>query len=169
MCTKPTAALAATIVLLAGCRSTPATPAAPANSAVGPSVPITDSCALLTPAEVSDVIGSPIDPGKHVLATSPIMCKWSQTGAAATAEPHVMINFTSLDSVEREKEATQNVTITPVDGVGDDAFYVTSRLGISLYVRKGNSAFVVAVRDPFPPDQLKTKEKTLGLKAAARL
>lgn len=162
------AALAAIIVLLGGCHSTPSTPSTPSTI---PSAPVTDSCALLTPNEVSDVVGVPIDPGKHVLRSSAIMCSWSQTGTNGESATKLIANFTSLDSFTKEKTPTNpRVTATPATGIGDDAFYVTTEFGISLYTRKGATAFVFGIRDKtHPPDQIKTQEKTLALKAAARL
>ena len=82
-----------------------------------------------------------------------------------------MANFTNLDSFTKEKTpANPRVSATPTTGVGDDAFYVTTEFGISLYTRKGNTAFVLGVHDKtLPPDQIKAQEKTLALKAAARL
>jgi hypothetical protein len=136
MHTKPIfGVLTGTIVLLCGCHSTPSTSSTPAAS---PNVPVTDSCALLTPAEVSEVIVVPIDPGKHVLRTSTIMCSWPQTGASGETATKVIVNFTNLDSFTKEKtSANPRVTATPVSGIGNEAFYVTTEFGISLYTRKG--------------------------------
>ena len=159
-------AFAGTTLLLCGCRSTPPT-AEPST----PAAPITDSCALLTPPEITAAIGVPIDPGKHVLPTSAIMCSWPQTGASAETATRVMLNFTSLDSFTKEKTPNNpRVFIAPVSGIGDEAFYVTTDFGISLYTRKGNTAFVVGVHDKaLPPNEVKAKEKALALNAAARL
>jgi hypothetical protein len=154
------------ILLLCGCRSRPSTPAEPTI----PRAPITDSCALLTPAEISAAIGVPITPGKHVLPTSEIMCSWPQTGTTGDST-RVMLNFTSLDSFTKEKTPTNpRVTTTPVSGIADESFYVNTEFGISLYVRKANTAFVVGVHDKaLSPDQIKAAEKTLALNAAEKL
>jgi hypothetical protein len=85
-----------------------------------------------------------------------------------------VLNFTSLDSFKKEKAATSSrprrITVTPVSGIGDEAFYVITPFGTSLYVRKGTTAISFTIRDKgFSTDQLMAKEKNLGLEAAARL
>jgi hypothetical protein len=161
------AAFVGAALFLCGCHPTPPTPTEPAT----PAASITDACTLLTPPEISTAIGVPIDPGKHVVPTSAIMCSWPQTGATGETATRVMANFTSLDSFTKEKTPTNpRVTITPASGIGDEAFYVTTDFGISLYTKKGNTAFVVGVHDmALPPNEVKAKEKTLALNAAARL
>jgi hypothetical protein len=161
------AAAAVATLFLGACHATPSTPGEPTT----PAAPVTDACALLTASEVNTVIGVPVNPGKHVLPTSAIMCSWPQTGTSGDTATRVMANFTSLDSFTKEKTPNNpRVTITPVSGIGDEAFYVTTDFGISLYTRKGNTGFVVGVHDKtLPPDQTKSKEKTLALSAAARL
>ena len=161
------AAFAGAVLLLGGCRSTPPTQAEPTT----PAAPITDACALLTPSEINAAIDVPIDPGKHIPPTSTILCSWPQTGTSGDSATRVMANFTNLDSFTKEKTPTNpRVFITPVSGIADEAFYVTTDFGISLYARKGNTAFVVGVHDKtMPPDQTKAKEKILALNAAARL
>jgi hypothetical protein len=99
------------------------------------------------------------------------MCSWPQTGASGETATKVIVNFTNLDSFAKEKHpANPRVTTTSVSGIGDEAFYVTTEFGISLYTRKGNTAFVLGVHDKtLPADRIKTQEKTLALNAAARL
>ena len=164
MRTKPLAALLTAILFLSACRSsTP--PAAPADGRV------TDSCAVLTPTEIGAVVGVPIDPGKYNIASSTIMCSWFKAGATGEDAVRLVLNFTSLASFQKEKNANSaNITLTPTTGIGDEAFYVTTELGTSLYVRKGNTAIAFSVQDKtLPADQLMAKERTLGLKAATRI
>jgi len=153
--------LAGVVLFLSGCHSQ-------APSVV---VPVSDACSVLTPAEVSAVIAAPIDAGKHIPASSTVMCSWSESGATGETAVKVVLNFTSLVSFQREKTATTpNIILTPASGVGDEAFYVTTEFGTSLYVRKGNTAIACGVHDKsLPTDQLMAKEKALGLEAAARL
>jgi len=166
MLAKSALALHAATLLLAGCKSPTPPPPTPKTAAA----PVTDSCAVLTPAEISAVLGVPIDPGKHTLATSDIMCNWSQTGATGATALKLVLNFSSLDAYAREKAASGNVKVTPAPGIGDDAIYVTSALGTSLLVRKGNTSIGFSFHNlRLPTDQVMAKEKTLGLDAAARL
>ena len=158
--------LAATVLILGivGCKS------APPAALIAAHTPVTDSCDVLTPAEISAALGIPIDPGKHTLATSDIMCNWSQTGATGASAPRLVLNFMALDAFLREKAATGNVVVTPAPGIGDDAFYVSSQFGNSLYVRKGSSAISFAIRNQrlMQADEW-AKDKALGLDAAASL
>jgi hypothetical protein len=158
MPTKPLAMLITAALVLTGCHSNP-TRAGDTKA---------DSCAVLTPAEISATLGIPIDPGRHALASSNIMCSWYQTGATGEDARKLVLNFTSLPSFQKEKDAT-TVTITPAPGIGDDAFYVTTDLGTSLYIRKGNTAITFSVHEKLPSSKLMAEEKTLGLDAAPRL
>ena len=160
MPTKPILTLFTATLLLAGCHSAP--PPTTAHTE------LTDSCQVLTPAEISATLGTPVDPGRHALASSNIMCSWYQTGGTSEDARKLVLNFTSLPSFQKEKTAS-TVTITPAPGIGDDAFYVTTDLGTSLYIRKGNTAIAFSVHEKLPPATLMTEEKTLGLDAAPRL
>jgi hypothetical protein len=161
MHTKPFFALLTATLLLSACRS----PTPPAEA------PVTDACAVLTPTEISAVLGVPIDPGKHNIASSSIMCSWSMTGATGEAAVKLVLNFTSFASYEKEKNAkTPNITLTPASGIGDDALYITTEFGTSLFVRKGSTAIAFSIHDKtLPTDRLMAKEKVLGLKAASRI
>ena len=148
---------------LSGCRSEPPSPAA--TSSV-----VNDACALLTPSEVSAELGAPVDPGKHVPATSAIMCFWDESGTSGDTANRVSVNFTSLDSFEREKRPVPRIVITPVSGVGTEAFDVATVFGHSIYVKQGDRAFVLGIKvKGVAPDQLKEKERALAVKVAARL
>lgn len=159
MSIKPPTILIIATLLLTGCHSTP-DPRPQGDTHA-------DSCAVLTPAEISATIGIPVDSGKHAIASSNIMCSWSQTGAIGEDARKLVLNFTSLPSFQQEKIAP-TVTITPAPGIGDEAFYVTTQLGTSLYIRKGNTAITFAIREKLPPATLMAEEKTLGLDAAPR-
>jgi hypothetical protein len=160
MRTKPLFALLTGALFLSGCHSTPPGP-------------VTDACSVLTPDEISAAVRVPIDPGKHIPASSTVMCAWLESKTFGVTAEKLVLNFTSLDSFKKEKAAgskSRRITITPVSGIGDEAFYVITPFGTSLYVRKGNTAIAFTIRDKgLSPDQLMAKEKTLGLAAAARL
>jgi hypothetical protein len=116
MHTKTIYPLLTATLLLFGCHS----PAPPPPTPKTAQQPVTDSCAVLTPGEISASLGVPIDPGKHTLATSNIMCNWRQTGSAPTVEPKLVLNFSSLAAFNREKNASGNVKVTPAPGIGDE-------------------------------------------------
>jgi hypothetical protein len=163
---KPALLLLAATVLAYGCKSPNPPPPTPKTSAA----PVTGSCSVLTANEISAALGVPIDPGKHTLATSDIMCNWSQTGTSGATAQRLVLNFTTLDAYLREKAASGNVVVTPAPGIGDDAFYVSSQFGTSLFVRKGSSAVSFGIHNMrlMQADEW-ARDKTLGLDAAARL
>jgi hypothetical protein len=174
MLPKPLSILLTASILILGCKSPIPTPTPPTPKTASTAAPITDSCAVLTPAEISSVLGVPIDPGEHTLPTSTIMCHWSQTGvppgATGAGAQRLVLLLGTLDAFNREKNAKANVKVTPAPGIGDDAFYVLSSFGTSLYVRKGSSTVEFSIHNMhLPQADLWAKEKALGIAAAARL
>jgi hypothetical protein len=162
---KPVFALLAATIFVLGCKN-------PWRKATAASahIPITDSCAVLTPKEISAVLGVPVDPGSHTLVGSNILCNWSETGATDGHAERLTLHFISIDAFNGEKIAAGDIRVTPAPGIGDDAIFVTTRLGLSLLLRKGNTAVGFSfVNLAFSPDEIMTKEKALGLDAAARL
>ncbi len=169
MSISPLVTLLTTTLLLLGCHSsTPTEPTTTPTPTAATTTPVTDSCQVLTPAEITAVLAMPIDPGQHVLKTSTIMCGWAKTGVTNDAE--VVLNFTTPDYFEKERDPHPRITMTPAPGIGDDAYYITSQLGTSLFIKKGNTVIGFSIRDKtIPSAQLMEKERALGLKAAARL
>jgi hypothetical protein len=152
---------AAAALLVSACHSSTSKPAA---------VPVSDACEVLTPAEIGGVLGMSIDPGKHIPASSKVMCGWTQAGQTGEAATKLMLNFANPSYFQKEKMASGNVTVTPVSGIGEEAFYVTSEFGTSLFVRKGDTAIGFSIRDKsLPKNDVMAKERELGMKAVERL
>lgn len=165
MNTKPILVLLTATLFLFSCRKPE--PAPTPTPHIAPQ-PVTDSCLLLTPGEITAALGVPVDVGRHTLATSDIMCNWPRTGVKG--EPELVLNFSSLAAFNREKNASGNVKVTPAPGIGDEAFYVTSALGTSLLIRKGNTTIGFSIHDKkMPAVKVMPAEQTLGQQAAARL
>ncbi len=140
------------------------------SSSAQTAAPVTDACEVLTPAEIGAVLGVSIDPGKHIPASAKVMCGWTQTGQTGEIGTKLVLHFAQVPYFQKEKAASGNVTVTPVSGIGDEAFYVTSEFGTSLFVRKGNTAIDFSIRDKsLPANDVMAKERALGLKAAERL
>jgi hypothetical protein len=159
--------LLAVTLIIPGCKKPEPPPPTPKTVAAEP---LTDSCAVLTPAEISAVLGVPIDPGHHTIAFSTNMCDWRQTGAPATADPKLVLNFSSLESFNSEKAASEGARLTPAPGIGDEAFYVTTEFGTSLLIRKGKMSIGFTIKGKrLPAAKAMADEKPLGLDAAARL
>ena len=140
------------------------------NARTAYAAPPTDACSLLTPAQVSAVLGSPVSGGPFT-QNSKTICAWPAPGGAVPPK-RVMVNITHVSVFAGAKMglAGENEAITPLSGVGDEAFYDGDKAGrgTALFVRKGDFAFSVKVFG-FPPDQIKEKEKTLAQDALAKL
>ena len=148
-------------VILVGCHS----PAPPEASQV-PETQTYEACGLLTQREVASVTGWAVDAGKPL---GKVMCAWLVPGVPPDTR-RVSVNFNYLGTFNREKGAKTNVTIVPISGVGDEAYYVLSDFGTALYLRKGNNSIAVDIIDKsLAPDTVKANEKALALNALRRM
>jgi hypothetical protein len=133
-------------------------------------VPITDACAVLTPQEISAVLGMPIDPGQHTFVGSKLFCNWTAAGASGDDAEKLALHFISVAGFQGEKIPGAGMQVAPAPGIGDDAIYVTTRHDLNLLVRKGNTAVSFnLVNLALSPEEIMAKEKALGMAAAARL
>ena len=136
--------------------------------------PPADACSLLTPAQVSDVLGVPAA-GKGL---GPKVCIWAQTGVKPGSPRRrvnvvilIMQGYTQGYAVAKMPNAPTSAT--HVGGLGDDAYYLSMTSGetMELRVKKGSVAFGILVQrsgTPFTPDQIKAKEKALAQDALAK-
>jgi hypothetical protein len=122
-----------------------------------------DACTLLTTAQVSAALGTTVDAGKPVVASSPRLCGWAPPAGPQIGGKKLTVLLMTAKSFETSKTPVNNVEKAPLSGVGDDAIYITSGgLGTALNVKKGNSAFQVRVGG-FKTEQEKEIEKSLAL------
>ena len=125
-----------------------------------------DACSLLTPAQIKSATGADVIPG---VAGSPKLCQWN-----ASMAPTAVVNFVTLvlqdpNFFANGKNVPAPAIVTPVSGVGDDAYFVAVRDQVGLVVKKGSSAFKVAVYAKLPNDQKETMEKKLAMQIASQL
>jgi hypothetical protein len=131
-----------------------------------------DACSLLTQAQIKSATGAEVSAG---VAGSPKLCQWN-----ASMAPGATVNFVTLVLQDpkffesgKNMPAPANVpvraVVTPVSGVGDDAYFVAVRDQVGLVVKKGSSAFKVAVYAKLPNDQKETMEKSLAMQIASQL
>lgn len=154
--------------------------AAPSATAAPPS----DACALLTPAQVSAVVGVTVGAGKHITPTYLKSCVWEPPGGATEKFSSVLLDVDSAASWARAKAMLQSVanapenkaqkgggvTMTPASGIGDDAFY--SNAGTSytkLVVKKGDVQLQVEISSSAPVEKKRDMEKALAAKVLAKL
>jgi len=127
--------------------------------------PPSDACALVTPAQVSAVLGVPVGAGEHIVPSNTTLCGYGGAGAAK----RVVMAIIKVTMFTNEKTPMQGVTEEQATGIGDEAHYMTTPgFGTGLSVRKGSFAFKVRVYG-FTPEEIKQKEKTLALSALANL
>jgi hypothetical protein len=165
MLSKTTLAVIVGAVFIIGVRNAPPTFAAPPS----------DSCALLTQAQVSAALGTSVESGEHV-GGSPLMCGWSEPSDTNHNGKRVMANIfgpmgklTPADRFNNVKTPIKGITKIPTSGIGDDAVYVTTGgLGTGLTVKKGSFVFEIRVYG-FPLDQIEAKEKILAQDVLAKL
>ena len=122
----------------------------------------TDPCALLTPAQVSAILGAPVAAGQPIATTG---CSWSATGT----KMFTTISMLDPNTFAAAKTARAGLTKTPATGIGDDAVYTTVGPFVTLSVKKGTTAFVLRVYGVTDQDKQMTLEKSLALDIVANL
>lgn len=125
--------------------------------------PPADACALVTPAQVSALLGVNVGAGEHIVPSNTTLCGYGGAGA----QKRVVIAILKVTMFTGEKTPLKGIQEESASGIGDEAHYMTTPgFGTGLSVRKSNFAFKVRVYG-FPIEQVKAKEKELALKALA--
>jgi hypothetical protein len=132
----------------------------------------TDACSLLTPAQVSAVIGVPVGAGAHVTPTFVKTCTWQPTGASDIRAVTVNLQTSAFYDGVKQKVSTATalgLSMSPA-AVGDDGFVETIGGEMpTLWFKKGTVALKVAVYAKRPPDALQALELALAKQAAQAL
>jgi hypothetical protein len=132
----------------------------------------TDSCALLTPAQVGTAVGVQVGDGKRVTATSARTCTWAPTTKSDVTTVTLFSQpATGYDSGKQATNAangTNGVAVTSAR-VGDDAYFLTIGSQASLFFKKGSSSFKVTVYAKLPVDKQQAMELTLAKQLIAKL
>jgi hypothetical protein len=141
-------------------------PAAPAANAA----PTDDACALLTTAQVSSATTVEMNDGTYVTPTFKRTCTWTIKKAAGKTARIVTLYLTAPGIFESAKRPMVNtIIVTPVTGVGDEAYYVTIGQQPVLMVKKGNTTFKVSVYGDNSMDTKEAMEKTLAQQVLSHL
>ena len=131
----------------------------------------TVACPLLTQAQLSAATGTEIGAGSPI--ARPGTCQWAGKGKIVTLTINVTrAGKSPLDQFNDGKtQKLPGVTIEPVSGVADDAYYVfytgSNRAGCGIMVKKGSGAFEIRVYG-FDLSQAKVVAKGLAQNAAAK-
>jgi hypothetical protein len=135
------------------------------GSAITPSAnaaPSDDACSLLTQAQVSAAVGVPVGAGRYQGPDKKV-CAWNRTGNATEGAKFVTLLLQGLDAFQAGKQApVKTIVVTPVTGIGDDAYYLAVGDNVGLIVKKGKVAFKVAVYGQLPFEKKQSMEKTLA-------
>lgn len=143
---------------------------------IASAAPPTDACSLLTPAEVSAVLGVSVGAGGKIAPNSTALCGWDVPGEKRLDRKRVVLSIytqmgtlTPMQRFNNAMTPVTGITKVPVTGVGDAALFATTPgLGTGLIFRKGDAAFDLRVYG-FPLDQLQAKEKALAQDVLAKL
>ena len=139
-----------------------------------------DACKRLSVEQVGAALGVAVGAGQHPPSLAGgsgnlRICQWHEAGKSGFEGKMVQIDIMgqmgSMSPVDRFNNAKQpvpRINKTPVEGVGDDAYYIENPAFTSINVRRGTSAFELHVRG-VPAPQLKPMLKTLAQQAAAKL
>jgi hypothetical protein len=131
-----------------------------------------DACSLLTAAQVSAAAAVSVGAGTYATPTFKKTCTWTPSGDDAKAIQTVTLLLQSPEAFETGKKfgGAKSAVVTPVSGVGDDAYYLVIGATVSMVVKKGNAAFKVSVyASGVPLEKKQAIEKVLALQVASRL
>jgi hypothetical protein len=139
---------------------------APSANAASPE----DACALLTAAQVSAGVSVSVKDGVPITPTDHKVCTWAATKPVPKSTKWVTLMLETVEAFQTGKAShLPGIVITPVSGVGDDAFYLAVGDNAGLIVKKGNVAFKVAVYADIPLADKEAMEKTLALQIVSKL
>ena len=140
-----------------------------------------DACTLLTQAQVTAAVGTPVAAGTHVTPTFTKTCTWTPT-TSGTGIKAVTLNLQTASIYDGGKSKTQfalgaanastpgaSMAIIPVSGLGDDAYFFGSQGSFMLFVKKGAGAFKVAIYGKPPSTDTQTAEKNLAQQVLAKM
>jgi hypothetical protein len=143
-----------------------ATTTAPSTNG-SPAAPSDDACSLLTQAQVTAAVSVPVGAGQYV-GTYKKTCTWYTTDNAKPEVKYVTLLMQNLDAFQGGKQLPR-VTIVPLSGVGDDAYYLAVVDQVGLIVKKASVAFKVAVYGRLPLERKEAIEKTLAQQVVSAL
>jgi hypothetical protein len=132
-----------------------------------------DACKLLTPAQISNVVGVAVGPGKHVTPTFVKTCTWMTSGSSKVK--FVTLHLQSASSYDGGKQLASQMAamgkgaaMIPVN-VGEDSYYFVAGTQVGLLVKKGSLAFKVAVYATLPVKNKEAMELDLARDVVTKL
>ena len=166
---RPTAGVLLTVALVvtgcsgSGSDAAPTTTAAPTGSTTLEAGPLPtmppggevdiDPCSLLSAAEAEAEFGAPLVQS-NVSAQFPMVCAYNRAPDTEVGNPSEGVRL-EVQTAEvynhakaaQEANAEMGIVMTPVEGIGDDAYLQKTGPTLQLGVRKGDIAVYVKVDD----------------------
>ena len=160
MSSKITFALAIAALFIAAAILAPSASAAP-----------DDACSLLTQAQLTKTLDASVDPGSYQGPTDKKVCAWNIKAVDADKGVKIVtLMLQNSDGFQAGKSVqVKSIVVTPVTGLGDDAYYLAVGNNVGLIVKKGNVVFKVAIYGSSPLDKKQALEKTLAQQVLSSL
>lgn len=135
--------------------------------------PPADACTLLSAAQVSAVLGATVGAGKPFSAAGMSSCLWVGPASSANVILTAADTYNSSKRIEEqvaaEKDPDAPLSITPISGLGDEAYYAWMGTHGKLHGRKGNSGVMIEISGDVPPEKARAMEKTLAAEILSKL
>lgn len=143
------------LLLLCACKSAPPTTSAPV-----PMPETFDACALLTPADIKDIQGEePVESKPTQQSDGSVVMhqcffrleefsKSVSLSAAAAGTAYWERMFAERPGSEEEEERERGGRSSPrrqIRGLGDEAYWLSTRVGGTLYVRQGGDLLRIGI------------------------
>jgi hypothetical protein len=126
-----------------------------------------DACSLLTPAQIKSAVGADVGAGA---AGSPKLCQWNALQASTSTVKFItLLLYSDTNAFGPGKNMPAPAVVTPVSGIGDDAYFLAVRDQVGLIVKKGSGAFKITVYAKLPVDQKESMEKALATQIVSQL
>ena len=123
-----------------------------------------DACSLLTKGEIDAAMGVPMGTGKSITAKA---CQWRQP--VKQGDPGAIVDVTIIDArrynIGKAIAGSSKFKVTPVNALGDEAYYSESTDGklTDLRIKKGENYVAIHVWGAgVPSAQAEPKELALA-------
>jgi hypothetical protein len=92
-------------------------------------------CSLLTPDQVKAVVGGAVTPGTPGGTKDSPDCTWKDAKGQNSDQPRVYVSLKTRDNFNVTRAQMSNTgRLASVTGVGEDAFFVSSPAGSTVYL-----------------------------------
>jgi hypothetical protein len=130
-----------------------------------------DACSFLTEAQIGAAVGFTVGKGTHVTPTFLQTCTWTATGG--TGVQTVTLNIQTAAFFDGAKKTAGMMIVAggalKPAGVGEDSFYALLGTQVSLWVKKGGTAFKLAIYKEMAIDQKESMELALAREVVPKL